>query len=94
MDNRPSLDLLESTHFFPGTYQIKAIGSADRDFAGRVLAAVTQELASPMELDHSVRTTRGGRHVAVTLDITVQTAGQVREIYQRIQEVDGLTLLF
>jgi uncharacterized protein len=94
MDNRPSLDLLESIHLFPGTYQIKAIGSAEGDFAGRVVAAVADELASPMELDHSIRTTRGGRHVAVTLDITVQTADQVRTIYQRIQEVEGLTILF
>ena len=39
MDNRPSLELLESIHAFPGTYQIKAIGSSDRDFAGRVVAA-------------------------------------------------------
>ena len=94
MDNRPSSELLESTHLFPGTYQIKAIGSSDGDFAGRVIAAVVDELASPMELDSSVRTTQSGRHVAVTLDITVQTAEQVRTIYQRIQEVEGLTMLF
>ena len=31
-DNRPSVELLESTHAFPGRYTIKAIGSADDDF--------------------------------------------------------------
>ena len=40
MDHRPSVELLESTHLFPGVYQIKAIGSAEDDFAGRVVAAV------------------------------------------------------
>lgn len=94
MDNRPSLDLLESTHQFPGTYQIKAIGDSSGAFAERVVATVAEELASEMELDHSIRATRGGRHVAVTLDITVQTAEQVRVIYARLQEVEGLTLLF
>jgi uncharacterized protein len=94
MDNRPSIELLESTHRFPGPYQIKAIGVADDDFAGRVIAAACAELAGASEIDHSARRTRGGRHLALTLDMTVQTAEQVRSIYARIQEVDGLVLLF
>jgi uncharacterized protein len=94
MDHRPSEELLESTHFFPGVYQIKAIGVADDDFEGRVVEAVTSELATPSELDYTVRMTPGGRHVALTLDITVQSAEQVRNIYTRIREIKGLTLLF
>lgn len=94
MDHRPSEELLESTHSFPGVYQIKAIGLAEEDFAGRVVEAVVSELIGPSELDYSVRSTPGGRHVAVTLEITVQTAEQVRGIYSRIREVKGLTLLF
>jgi putative lipoic acid-binding regulatory protein len=94
MDHRPSIDLLESSHAFPGIYQIKAIGSAEGDFTARVLAAAAEELASPAEIDHSVRATPGGRHVSLTLDITVQNAEQVRAIYARIREVEGLTLLF
>jgi putative lipoic acid-binding regulatory protein len=94
MDTRPSLELLESTHFFPGSYQIKAIGSAADDFAGRVVTAVQEELPAPSDLEYSLRSTQGGRHVAVTLDITVQTADQVRTIYARLQEVEGLTILF
>lgn len=94
MDHRPSSELLESHHSFPGVYQIKAIGSAEGDFTARVLAVAAEELASPYEIDHSVRSTRGGRHVAITLVITVQNAEQVRAIYARIREVEGLTLLF
>lgn len=93
VDNRPSVELLEATHQFPGTYQIKAIGAAEGDFVGRVVAVVEEELACPSDLDHSVRQTPGGRHVALTLEITVQNAEQVRAVYARIQEVAGLTLL-
>ena len=93
MDHRPSVELLESTHRFPGTYQIRAIGRSEDDFAGRVLAAVLDELAAPGDLDHSIRTTSGGRHTAVTLDIAVQTASQVRAIYAAIQPLEGLVLL-
>jgi uncharacterized protein len=94
MDHRPSQDLLESSHPFPGTYQIKAIGAAEDDFVSRVVEAVVSELATPSELDHSVRVTPGGRHVSLTLEMTVQSAEQVRTIYARLREVKGLTLLF
>jgi len=93
MDHRPSLELLESNHEFPGVYQIKAIGSVDGGFEARVLEAVRAELASPSDLDSSARTTPGGRHVALTMHVTVQTAEQVREIYGRIQAVEGLHML-
>jgi uncharacterized protein len=94
MDHRPSVELLESTHFFPGVYQIKAIGRADGDFEARVVAAVYNHLAAQSDLDYSKRTTPTGRHLALTLDISVQTAEQVRAIYAEIREVEGLTLLF
>ena len=92
-DHRPSVDLLESTHSFPGTYTIKAIGAADDDFADRIVAAVTEHLPAASDLDYSVRSAKGGRHVAVTLQLTVQNAEQVRSIYAAIQNVSGLTLL-
>ena len=93
-DNRPSVDLLESTHPFPGSYTIKAIGRSAGDFEARIISAVHSRLAAESDLDYSVRAAPGGRHVAITLEITVQTAEQVRDIYAEIREVDGLTLLF
>lgn len=92
-DNRPSQELLESIHSFPGVYQIKAIGRVDQDFEARVIAAVTGEVVSASEFDYKVRATPGGRHVAVTFDVTVQSAEQVRSLYARIGEIDGLLLL-
>lgn len=93
MDHRPSVELLESNHSFPGVYRIKAIGKSDGDFLGRVLIAVERHVAATSDVDHAVRETRGGRHVAVTLDVSVTTAEQVRAIYAEIGEVEGLTLL-
>lgn len=92
-DHRPSVDLLESTHSFPGTYTIKAIGSAEGDFADRVVRAVSEHLPASSDLEYSVRGTKGGRHIAVTLHLTVQNAEQVRSIYAALQGVSGLTLL-
>jgi len=90
MDSETPLDLIEANHRFPGVYQIKAIGSVEDDFVKRVLDAVHTELADPSGLGHSARMTPGGRHVAVTLDIPVASAEQVRLIYARIHQVSGL----
>jgi putative lipoic acid-binding regulatory protein len=94
MDHRPSVELLESTHSFPGDYKIKAIGLADDDFESRVVEAVCSLLPARSDLDYSVRATPGGRYIAITLDIVVQSAEQVREIYAEIHGVKGLTHLF
>jgi putative lipoic acid-binding regulatory protein len=93
LDNRPPVELLESVHSFPVMYQFRVIGAAADDFVERVLAVVREEVAGPSELDHSVRRTAGGRHVALTIDVQVQTAEQVRNIYARIEQVEGLSLL-
>jgi len=93
MDHRPSIELLESTHAFPGVYRIKAIGRAEADFSARVIAAATRHLAAVSDIDHSIRATRGGRHVSVTLDISVSNADQIRAIYAEIHQLEGLTLL-
>lgn len=93
MDPQPSIELLEATHQFPGTYQIRVIGAAEGDFADRVVAATRELLTGPSELETSMRSTPGGRHVALTLDICVQNARQVLAIYAEIQKVPGLRLL-
>ena len=93
MDPIPAAELLADHHSFPGTYHFKAIGKADDDFEGRVVAAAASELAGPGEIEHAVRETKGGRHVAVSLEVTVQSPEQVRAIYAAIREVEGLTLL-
>lgn len=93
MDNRPSTDALTGSHTFPGVYQFKAIGSVDGEFQSRVIEAVVAEVESPEAVEYSVRETPGGRHVALTLNVSVRTPEQVRSIYTRIQELEGLLLV-
>ncbi len=94
MDPIPNEELLAEHHEFPGVYRIKAIGSTEGGFVGRVLDAASTELAGPAEVNYTVRETSGGRHVSVNLNLTVQTPAQVRAIYARIRAVEGLTMLF
>ena len=92
-DHRPSAELLESSHEFPGVYKIKAIGTVANDFERRVVEAVAAEVATAADLNYSARTTPGGRHVSLTLEVLVQSGEQVRAIYARLQAVEGITML-
>jgi uncharacterized protein len=85
------LEMLRQTHAFPGPYSLKAIGKANHDFRQRVLDAVKAELG--VEPPHEVRETPGGRHVSVSLDLSVESAEQVLALQHRLKKLDGLVLL-
>ena len=74
MQNLPAIQLLESTHHFPGPYMFKVIGRAESGFVALVVAAVREELAEGIDPPFKVRSARGGRHLSITLEPTVQSA--------------------
>ena len=94
MSDLPAIELLESTHHFPGPYMFKVIGRAESGFVALVVAAVREELAEGVDPPFQVRSARGGRHLSITLEPNVQTAQQVIAIYQRIQKIAGLVFLW
>jgi putative lipoic acid-binding regulatory protein len=94
MKELPALELLESTHTFPGPYMFKVIGKSERGFVARAVAAVREELENPVDPPYRVREAAGGRHVAVTLQPTVQNAQQVLDVYGRLRLLVGLVVLW
>ena len=90
----PSLELLESTHSFPGDYMFKVIGEDDHTLTARVMAAVRSEVAEDHEPAMSVRRTASGRHICVTIEPRVDDARQVLAIYARINSLDGLVMVW
>lgn len=93
MDSIPSEEQLAGAHEFPGVYQFKAIGSVEGEFRRRVVEMVTEAVGSEESIEISVRETPGGRHVALTMNVNVESPEQVRAIYARILKVEGLILL-
>lgn len=89
----PSIELLEKTHQFPCSFMFKAIGRAENGFVSRVVAAVREELACDLDPPYTFRQALGGRHVAVTLEPTVQKPEQVIAIYRRIRAIAGLVMM-
>lgn len=92
--NEPHLDMLEAHHSFPGIYVFKAIGKADPGFVARVVAAVRDGLAAEVDPPYTVRSSSGGKHIAVTLEASVRTAQEVLDVYSRVQHVAGLEVLW
>ena len=93
MGELPSIELLESTHEFPGRFVFKVIGRVENGFAARVVAAVREELAREIDPPHSFREAVGGRHVAITLEPDVATAAQVLAVYRRVRAISGLVMM-
>jgi hypothetical protein len=93
MSDLPSIQLLENTHRFPCPYVFKAIGRAENGFVGRVVAAVRTELAQEIDPPYTFRQAVGGRHVAVTLEPTIQSPQQVLAVYRRLRTIVGLVMM-
>jgi uncharacterized protein len=94
MPELPAIELLESTHTFPGPYTFKVIGRSERGFVARAVAAVRDELAFELDPPYRTREARGGQHIAVTLEPEVQSAGQVLAVYRRLRDMAGLVMLW
>lgn len=94
MNDIPALDLLESTHQFPGPYLFKIIGKVENGFVARAVAAVREELAAPIDPPFKTRATPAGRHVAVSVQPVVQSAEQVLAVYRRLRVLTGLVMLW
>ena len=89
----PSVELLEARHSFPGPYTFKIIGSADENFVARVVSHVRDELGQETDPPYSLRSTKNGNHVAITIEPQCESPQQVLAVYSRIMEMDGLVML-
>jgi len=89
----PSVEILEAHHSFPCQYTFKVIGSADNNFLARVVSAVRDELQMEVDPEYSLRSTKNGKHVAITLEPHCESPQQVLAIYSRLTGMDGLVML-
>jgi len=89
----PSVEILEANHSFPGPYVFKVIGDAEGNFTGRVVYAVRDELQIEQDPPYSLRNTKTGSHVAITLEPTCESPQQVLAIYSRLMGMEGIVML-
>jgi putative lipoic acid-binding regulatory protein len=92
-NKQESIDLLLATHSFPGPFTFKVIGRTEGDFTATVIAVFQELIVECEEIPHRVRETSGGRHVAVTVEPTVDSPELVLVIYERLKEIPGVVML-
>ena len=92
MSTLPAKELLEKTHKFPGPFIFKAIGKVEDNFLPRLVAAVREELQMDIDPHYQSRDSGSGLHVAVTVEVRVQSADQVLAVYARMAKVKGLVI--
>ena len=92
--NLPSTELLEERHSFPCPYTFKVIGAADENFTARIVAQVRDELDLTEDPPFTLRSTKTGKHISISLEPNCQSAQQVLAVYARLSQADGLVMLF
>jgi len=87
VDPDAALELLRSSHTFPGPYRLRVVvGSARRaSVVSAVQALVGARLASVDE-----QASRTGTYVSLRLVVHMASAEQVLEAYALIRELDGV----
>ena len=89
----PDVELLKAHHRFPGSFEVKAFGPSTPEFRQSVLSAVNGvHGVAEAEVARENRT-RSGDRCSLTVRLQAETAEVVLEVYDRLHEVHGLTLL-
>ena len=90
----PSLELLESTHQFPGQFTFKVIGDSRADFTEDALKSTVLALGETREISHSSRTSSAGNHIAVTISVHVKSSHEVHAVYRNLLGINAIRALF
>ena len=86
----PTIESLEAVHTFPCWFTIKAIGINTDVFTVAVRDAVSIVMLDPNRLKIKARESSTGKHISMSLDVYVDNAGQVQQLYAQIKEIDAL----
>lgn len=94
MDHRRSfVEKLQETHEFPGVYTFKIIGEIHTLQKECIDGAVRNVVPNAM-CTLTQRTSAGGRFVAWSMELYVQNADTVVDIYEQLMKLPGLRSLF
>lgn len=90
----PNIELINSQHSFPGPYIFKIIGDNREEFLADALSLALTTLGEDREFSHTTRASKGGNHLAVTLSIVLNNAGEVHAVYESLLKLPGIRALF
>ena len=86
------MQLIEETHELPGPFMLQVIGRTGGNFEANLLALARGVLELDADPEHRRQITPNGKHVSLTLDLVVQSVGQLERLFERIQDVDDVVM--
>ena len=89
MSNHHEQSLLE----FPCDFPIKAMGEASFGFDALVVTLVREHVADLQEGAVSVRESRGGKYLSVTVNIRATSQQQLDEIYMSLSRHERILMV-
>ncbi len=95
MEKQRLHELLESQHHFPGSYAFKVIYRSEEGITARICGAISE--ATGIEIrdeDLSVRESSSANFLSLTLEIDVQSAQHVLEVYEVLSNMENIVSWF
>jgi putative lipoic acid-binding regulatory protein len=86
--------LLESQHRFPGSYTFKIIYRNDDEMADRIREAVGGAMGIELPGELPIRASSGSKFQSMTLELEVQTAQDVLDVYEVLSELENIVSWF
>ncbi len=93
MSDENFIRLLNENHWFPEMMVIKAIGTNSPEFVAAVLLVVREVLSVDFEPQHTLRVTSNQRHVAITIEVTAESAELMALTYERLCKIEGVKMV-
>jgi putative lipoic acid-binding regulatory protein len=81
---------LEETHDFPCPYQFKVIGDNSEEFVAQVVQVGVNVGGTDTEPEVSTRESSSENYVSVTMELEVENAETILDVYDRVKELDGV----
>lgn len=85
-----SLETLRETHTFPCPYQFKVIGTNSESFIAQVVQVGVNVVGSDAEPEVSTRESSEGKYVSVSMELEVEDAETILDVYERVRTVDDV----
>jgi putative lipoic acid-binding regulatory protein len=89
----PPIELLESTHQFPGPYIFKIITNTDEGTLKNILSVLQTALKLPSLPVYTSRLSESGKHTSLTVELELQKAQEVHLVYEALYKTPGVLLL-
>lgn len=94
MSNIPSVSALEGVHEFPEWYTIKVFGPGEESFVNHCRKAANNIIDNAEEhLRISTKKSSAGNYTSVTVEIYVDHAKKVQDVYRELLELDDVRMI-